>query len=217
MTITADELLATTRAVRKRLDLTRPVARELIDECLALAQQAPTGGNRQTAVFVVVDNPDTRQRLGELYRSGWERYVAEGIGSGAPVRAQDPAAQERQKRITSSARYLADNLEHVPTLVIPCVRPRTDDGSSIPVQASTYGSVIPAAWSYMLAARARGLGTVYTTIHLFHEREAAQLLGIPDHYMQVGLIPTAHLIGDSLKPGPRHPLPEFRRYNHWGD
>lgn len=216
MTLTPDELLTTTRAVRKRLDLERPVDRAVVDDCLTIAQQAPSGGNRQTAVFVVVDDPDQRSALGELYRSGWDRYIVEGVGSGAPIRGEDPAARERQKRITESARYLAENLHRVPVLVIPCVRPRTTD-ATVAVQASTFGSVMPAAWSYMLAARSRGLGTVLTTIHLFHEREAAELLGIPDHYMQVGLIPTAHLIGAGMKPGPRRPLDEFRRWNGWGE
>lgn len=214
MTLTPDELLTTTRAVRKRLDLDRPVDRSVIDECLAIAQQAPTGGNRQTAIFVVVDDAHTRRALGELYRAGWDRYVVEGVGSGAPIRADNPEAKRRQRRITESARHLAENLARVPVLVIPCVRPRTTD-STVAVQASTFGSVVPAAWSYMLAARARGLGTVFTTLHLFHEQEAAAILGIPDQYMQVGLIPTAHLIGHGMSPGPRRPLDEFRRWNRW--
>lgn len=214
MVLTPDELLTTTRAVRKRLDLERPVSRELVDECLAVAQQAPTGGNRQTAVFVVVDDPALRRELAELYRQGWDRYLVEGVGSGAPTGGDDPAARERQRRITESARHLADNLERVPVHVIPCVRPRTE-AATVTVQASTFGSVIPAAWSYMLAARARGLGTAFTTLHLFHEHEAAALLGIPEHYMQVGLIPTAHLLGSGLRAGPRRPLQEFRRWNAW--
>lgn len=215
MPLTPDELLTTTRAVRKRLDLTRPLSRELVDECLAIAQQAPTGGNRQTAVFVAVDDPDQRRALGELYRSGWDRYLNEGVGSGVPFRATDDLARERQRRISDSARHLAEHLAEVPVLVIPCVRPRTTD-ATVAVQASTFGSVIPAAWSYMLAARARGLGTVYTTLHLFHEQEAAAVLEIPEGYMQVGLIPTAHLIGEGMRPGPRLPLDEFRRWNAWG-
>ena len=215
MTMTTDELLTTTRAVRKRLDMDRPVSRELVDECLTLAQQAPTGGNRQTAVFVVVDDPQRRAALGELYRAGWDQYLVEGVGSGAPQHTDaDPVASRRQRRITDSARYLADNLHRVPVHVIPCVRPRTED-APVTVQASTFGSVLPAAWSFMLAARTRGLGTVFTTLHLFHEAEAAKLLGIPDHYMQVGLIPTAHLLGDGLSPGPRRLLDEFRRWNAW--
>lgn len=214
MHLTPDELLTTTRAVRKRLDLTRPVARDLVDECLAIAQQAPTGGNRQTAVFVAVDDPERRQALGELYRSGWDRYLHEGVGSGVPFRAADDLARARQRRISDSARHLAEHLAQVPVLVIPCVRPRTAD-ASLAVQASTFGSVVPAAWSYMLAARARGLGTVYTTLHLFHEQEAAAVLGVPDDYMQVGLIPTAHLAGEGLRPGPRLPLDDFRHWNTW--
>lgn len=216
MTLNPDELLSTTRAVRKRLDLERPVPRSLIDECVALAQQAPSGGNRQTAVFVVIDDPATRETLGELYRAGWERYVREGVGSGAPQRGGDAVAQARQQRIAQSARFLADNLQRVPVLVIPCVRPRTME-APLAVQASTFGSVFPAAWSYMLAARSRGLGTVLTTVHLFEEQAAASLLGIPDDYMQVGLIPTAYLRGDGLKPGARLPLDAFRRWNRWDD
>lgn len=205
--------LTTTRAVRRRLDLTRDVPAALIDECLELAQQAPSGGNRQSAVFVVVRDAGLRRALADLYRRGWRRYLAEGVGQGAPARtaAGDPAAQGR---IAASARHLAENLERVPVHVIPCVRPRTD-ATTVVTQASTFGSVVPAAWSYMLAARARGLGTVYTTIHLFEERAAAALLGIPDDYMQVGLIPTAYTRGTRFRPGPRRPLETFRRVDGW--
>jgi len=196
----ADTLLATTRAVRRRLDLTRPVERRLLEECIALAQQAPSGGNRQGWSFVVVTDRDRRAALAELYRRGWERYVTEGIVE-RPVRAADPGARARARRITASARYLADHLHEVPVLVVPCIAHRTD-GREVVVQASQFGSVLPAVWSFMLAARARGLGTAWTTIHLFHEREAAGVLGIPfDEVMQVALIPVAHLVGEGLRPG----------------
>lgn len=209
-----DTLLTTTRTVRKRLDLERPVPDELIDECLRIAQQAPSGGNRQKAAFVVVRDQGLRNELARIYRAGWEHYRAHGVGSGPPTRVDDPSKVAAQKRIADSALYLAHNLERVPVHVIPCISPRTDDASVV-VQASTYGSVLPAAWSFMLAARARGLATAWTTVHLVHEREAAQLLGIPDDYMQVALIPTAYLRGDQMKPGSRRPLDEFRMWDGW--
>ena len=210
-----DELLATTRSVRRRLDLARPVERELIEECLRLAQQAPSGGNRQWASFVVVTDPERRRALGELYRRGWERYLQEGILGGPPARPDDPGKRRQAARIGRSASYLAKHLGEVPVHVVPCHRGRTEDRPQV-VQASSFGSVLPAVWSFMLAARARGLGTAWTTIHLFHEREAAEVLGIPyDEVSQVALIPLAHVTGTGFKPGPREPLDSFARWESW--
>lgn len=214
--LTPDDLLSTTRAVRRRLDLTRPVAPELIRECLALAQQAPSGGNRQKAAFVVVTDPARRRALGDIYRRAWDHYMAEGVGSGPPtVPAADPEGRAQQRRIGRSARYLADHLGEVPVHVVACHGGRTE-GTPQVVQASAFGSVLPAVWSFMLAARARGLGTTWTTIHLFHEREAAEVLGIPyDEVAQVALIPLAHTIGTDFQPGPRRPLEGFARWDGW--
>jgi nitroreductase len=212
-----DTLLSTTRAVRRRLDLTRPVARELLEECLGLAQQAPSGGNRQNASFVVVTDPAKRAALAEIYRKGWDIYVRDGLLGPPQGLAAEPVARERQKRIGRSARYLADHLHEVPALVIPCINVRTDGRDSV-FQASAYGSVLPALWSFMLAARSRGLGTAWTTIHLFHEREAADVLGIPyDEVMQVALVPVAHTIGDDFAPGPRKPLDDFVHWDSWSE
>lgn len=213
--IDPDDLLSTTRAVRKRLDLSRDVPRTLIEECLALAQQAPTGGNRQSWSFVVVTDPERRAALAEIYRRGWDRYVNEGIAEPPRPPSDDPTARRRQARIAASARYLADHLEQVPVHVVPCIRPRTEGRPTV-VQASIFGSILPAVWSFMLAARARGLGTAWTTIHLFDEAAAADVLGIPyDEVMQVALIPVAFTIGDVFAPGPRAPLEEFVRWDHW--
>ena len=214
--LTPDELLSTTRAVRKRLDLTRPVEPALIRECLALAQQAPSGGNRQRAAFIVVTDPERRRALGELYRRAWDRYMAEGVGAEPPtVPAADPEGRRQQRRIGASARYLADHLGEVPVHVVACHSPRTEERPQV-VQASSFGSVLPAVWSFMLAARARGLGTAWTTIHLFYEREAAEVLGIPyDEVAQVALIPLAHTLGTDFKPGPRRPLDGFARWETW--
>jgi nitroreductase len=211
-----DTLLRTTRSVRKRLDLERPVPRDVVEECLALAQQAPTGGNRQLWSFVVVTDPATRFAIAEVYRKGWDRYVSEGLVEPPSPPASDPVARSRQKRIGASAQYLADNLERVPVLVIPVIRHRVDDREPV-VVASHFGSVLPAVWSFMLAARARGLGTAWTTIHLFYEREAAEILGIPyDEVMQAALIPLAYTIGDEFKPGARLPLDTFVHWERWG-
>jgi nitroreductase len=213
--LTPDELLATTRSVRRRLDTSRPVERGLIEECLRLAQQAPTGGNRQGATFVVVTDPERRRALGELYRRGWDRYLKEGILGAPPSRPADPAKRREAARIGRSAGHLADHIAEVPVHVVPCHRGRTEGRPPV-VQASFYGSVLPAVWSFMLAARARGLGSAWTTMHLFHEREAAEILGIPyDEVTQVALLPLAHVTGEGFKPGPRNPLETFVRWDSW--
>ena len=213
--LSPDELLSTTRSVRRRLDLTRPVERGLIEECLGIAQQAPSGGNRQGAVFVVVTDPRKRRALAEIYRRGWDRYLSEGVLGDAPAPSPDPSQRGQQKRIGRSARYLTDHLADVPVHVIPCHPGRTEDKPQV-VQASAWGSVLPAAWSFMLAARARGLGTAWTTPHLFYEREAAEVLGIPyETVSQVALIPLAHAVGTEFKPGPRVPMERFARWDDW--
>jgi nitroreductase len=211
----ADKLLTTTRSVRKRLDLTRPVERELIVECLQLAQQAPSGGNRQGASFVVVTDPERRKALAEVYRRGWDRYLAEGILGGPPRPTDDPAKQTLQRKIGSSAKYLADHLAEVPVHVVACHPGRTEEKPLV-AQASAFGSVLPAVWSFMLAARARGLASAWTTIHLFHEREAAEILGIPyDEISQVALIPLAYAVGTDFKAGAREPLESFVHWDAW--
>jgi nitroreductase len=213
--LSPDELLATTRSVRRRLDTSRPVARELIEECLRLAQQAPSGGNRQGAVFVVVTDPERRRALGDLYRRGWERYLKEGILGAPPSRPADPARRRQAARIGRSASYLAEHLGEIPVHVVACHAGRTEGRAQV-VQASAFGSVLPAVWSFMLAARARGLGTAWTTIHLFYEREAAEVLGIPfEEVSQVALIPLAHVLGEGFRPGPREPLEAFARWDGW--
>ncbi len=208
-----DRILTTTRAVRRKLDLGRDVPEALIDECLRIAQQAPTGGNREVTRFLVIRDPSLRAALADIYRLGWAKYMDPSTGSGAKKRSGDAAA-ERQRRVMASSLHLAENLERVPVHVIPCVRPRTDD-ASIVLQASTFGSVFPSVWSFMLAARARGLGTTLTTLHLFNEHAAAGLLGIPEHFQQVGLIPVAYTTTTDFSPAPRRPLEEFRRIDGW--
>lgn len=209
-----DELLSTTRSVRKRLDLDRPVEREVIEECLRMAQQAPTSSNTQTWHFVIVTDPEKRQALADLYRKGWNSYRSSS-GYAGRVQAQDADRANVQKRVASSSEYLAEHLQDVPVHVIPCIRGRTD-GLPGNQQASRWGSIIQAAWSFMLAARARGLGTVWTTLHLPYEREAAEVLGIPyDDVMQAALIPLAYTKGTDFKPAPRAPLDSIVHWNEW--
>jgi len=199
--LTPDELLSTTRAVRRRLDLERPVEREVIEDCLQLAQQAPSGSNRQTWRFVVVTDADKRRGLAALFRDVAQRYLAANTGSSEGIRA--------------GVQRLSDHLHEVPVHVIPCITGRTD-GQPGNRQAGVWGSIMPAAWSFMLAARSRGLGTVWTTFHLEHEREAADLLGIPfDDVMQGALIPVAYTLGTDFKPGPRRPLETFADWENW--
>ena len=209
--LTPDELLSTTRAVRRRLDLTRPVEREVLEECLRLAQQAPTGGFAQNWHFVVVTDADKRARLGGLWRDAGRRYLE---ATARRARGADGVDGQRL-RIGRSVVHLLQHIGDVPVHLIPCVEGRTD-GLPSWQQAGRFGSIVPATWSFMLAARARGLGTVWTTFHLAHEREAAELLGIPyDEVMQVALIPVAYTLGTDFKPGPRRPLETMVHWDSW--
>jgi nitroreductase len=202
--LTPDELLSTTRAVRKRLDLTRPVPRELIVECLELAQQAPTAAHSQLWQFVVVTDAEQRRALGDLFRKVADPYLERREGR-----------EGQALRITESARYLAEHVHEVPVHVIPCIEGRYE-GEGHMIVASIFGSIIPAAWSFMLAARSRGLGSVWTTFHLAHERAAAEILGIPyDEVMQVALIPVAYTLGVDFKPGIRKPLDTIVHWDRW--
>ena len=208
-----DQLLSTTRSVRLRLDLTRSVERSSIEACLHIAQQAPTGGNQQGWSFVVVTDAEKRCALGSLYKRGWDAYLQEIAARAA---SETPTMPSRDVlRVYRSAQYLADHMGEVPVLVVPCITGRTE-GAGPGEQASLWGSILPAVWSFMLAARARGLGTCWTTLHLLHEREAADLLGIPyDRVMQAALIPVAHTIGDEFRPGPRKPLDTIVHWEQW--
>ncbi len=217
LNLSPDELLTTTRSVRKRLDLTRPVEPELIRECLEIAIQAPTGGNGQNWHFVVVTDAEQRQALGKLYQKGFALYQ-EMMRSGELVLSSSATAPEQiatYSRVRSSSQYLIDHICEVPVLVVPCIADRVDH---MPVveQAGAWGSILPATWSFMLAARARGLGTCWTTVHLYYEREAAELLNIPyERVMQVALIPLAYTIGTEFKPASRIPLDAVVHWDQW--
>jgi nitroreductase len=205
-----DELLTTTRSVRKRLDLARPVPLELVRECLEIALQAPSGSNRQTWQWVVVTDAGLRQEIGGFYRRAVEGYLASS-GAAGKLFADDPARSAVQRRVGDSVAYLGEHMSAVPVLVLPCIRGRLPTGN----QAGYWGSVLPAAWSYMLAARARGLGTAWTTLHLRFESEIAELLGLPADVRQGALIPTAYYTGDGFRPAARQPLDDVLHIDGW--
>jgi nitroreductase len=210
-----DELLTTTRSVRKRLDLTRPVDPALLRECIGIATQAPTGGNNQGWHFVVITDEDKRRRLAEWYAASFTAMYGDVDAAVARVPQDDRAYVEATRRVISSAHYLADHLAEVPVHVIPCIEGRTD-GLPPPWQAAIWGSLLPAVWSFMLAARARGLGTCWTTLHLTQEKAAAEMLGIPEHVMQGALIPVAHTLGGTdFKPGARRDLDRIIHTDTW--
>jgi nitroreductase len=204
---TVDHLLTTTRSVRKRLDLERPVEPEQIERCLAIAAQAPSGSDRQRWHFVIITDPALRLGIAELYRKSFASYYGAPQGPhGGPYVTTTP--------LEESAVYLAEQFHRVPVLALFCYEGRVE-GQPPAVQASLYGSILPAAWSFMLALRARGLGSVWTTLHLRYEREAAELLGLPDTLTQAALIPVAYYTGDDFKPAKRAPVSERTYWNGW--
>jgi nitroreductase len=212
--LSIDEVLSTTRSVRKRLDLTRPVEPEVIRECLELAVQAPTPGSSQNWHFIVVTDQAQREALAALYRRNIPsmREYAKQAAATAPSEA---VATKYVKGVESAVEY-AEHLHEVPVYVVPCVEGRIRADMSVVEQAGHWGGILPATWSFMLAARSRGLGTVLTTLHLEYEREAAEILGIPyERILQIGLIPVAYTLGTEFKRGPRKPLNEVLHWDRW--
>jgi nitroreductase len=210
--LTPDELLTTTRTVRKRLDMSRPVPIEVIRECLEIALQAPSGSNRQGWEWVVVTDEDQRRAIGEIYGRAVEEYL-DSTGSAARLFGDDPERSQVQQRVGSSVAWLGEHMGDAPVLLLPCIHAgrQLPDGN----QAGLWGSLLPAVWSYMLAARARGLGTAWTTLHLGYEDEVASILGLPDDVRQAALVPTAYFTGETFKPAPRAPLDEVLHVDRW--
>lgn len=209
---TVDELLTTTRSVRKRLDLERPVEPEIIEECLELALQAPTGSNAQGWHFLVITDEEKRAKIAEYYKKSWDDYVK--------VKTERTAGQKnvegQMQRVVSSAIYLAENMHKVPMFIIPCIDGRVEKAAQA-IQAGLYGSILPAAWSLMLALRSRGLGSSWTTLHLRYENEVAELLNIPENFTQAALLPVAYFTGDTFKPAKRLPSKEVTSWDTWGN
>ncbi len=209
----ADQLLSTTRAVRKRLDFERPVEDEIIRECVAAAMQSPSGSNQMTMQFVIVRDAAKRAAIGDVYRQCYAQYRTwDGVYVGS-IKKDDESEQAQQMRVASSADYLGDHMGDSPVLVIPCSAGGRVDGSGALGAASMMANILPAMWSFMLAARARGLGTAWTTMHLLMEKNVAEILEIPfDTVQQTCLSPLAYTKGTDFKPAAR-PAPET--IIHW--
>ncbi len=212
LNLSADEVLSTTRAVRKRLDFDKPVEMDVIKECLEYAVQAPTGSNMQGWQWLVVTDQAKKEGLAALYKQGWEMYTQ--MEGAATTLEMENAAQ--QERVVDSATYLAENFEKVPAMLIPCLPGRFDEAPNM-ISTSMYGSIHPGAWSFMLAARERGLGTAWTTIHLMFEEQAAEILEIPyADVTQCALITIGYTKGTDFKPAKRPPVETVMHLESWG-
>ena len=204
----ADRLLTTTRAVRKRLDLSRPVEPSVLLDCLRVASQAPSGGNGQRWRWVLVRDPAKKRAIAELYAKSYDAYIA-------PKKALVQPGDVRSERMIASSTYLADHMAEVPVLAIPCILDRVAQDASVEQLAGFYGGIFPAVWSFQLALRTRGLGSALTTLHLEYEREVADVLGIPDTVTQAALLPVAYYTGESFSPAPRRPVEEVTYWDEW--
>lgn len=205
---TVDHLLTTTRAVRKRIDLTRPVEPEVVEECLELACQAPSGGNNQRWRWVMVTDAEKKRRVADLYATSFHRYIE-------PKKALLKPEDLRGHRMIKSATHLADHMADMPLLVIPCTLDQLSLDANAEARASLYGGIFPAIWSFQLALRSRGLGSSLTTLHLDYEREIGDVLGIPDTVTQAALLPVGYFTGDDFRPAPRRPSGEITYWNTW--
>ena len=213
LNLSADEVLKTTRSVRKRLDFDKPVERAIVEECLEIALQAPTGSNSQGWHWIVIEDAAKKKALADIYRKNFALYAS------MPGReyAEGDTRGDRQPLVRDSAGYLTDNFEKAPMMMIPCIDGRLDNLPAF-AGAGAWGSLLPAVWSFMLALRERAMGSAWTTIHLMNdgEKEAAELLGIPyDKVTQGGLFPIAYTIGTDFKPATREPLSKVLHWDTW--
>lgn len=198
--LSPDQLLSTTRAVRKRLDFGRRVPDDLIRDCVRLALQAPSGSNRITMRFVVVREPELKAAVAGYYKQSFDVY-----------REKRQARHAQDRRVASSSDYLSEHMAEAPALVLGC-----NEGSDRAAARAGMGNILPAMWSFMLAARARSLGTAWTTLHLAYEREVAAVLGIPyDTVAQAVLTPVAFTKGTDFKPAARPEPDEVIRWDRW--
>lgn len=211
--LSADQLLTTTRSVRKRLDFDRPVNRNVIQQCLEIAFQAPNGSNLNTWRWVVVDDPTIIGKVCELYNQGTEDFISSlGDAVGESYMGADIPGFSG---INESVDYLRQNLHRAPAILFPLMLGRVESGNTF-WQASSYGSILQATWSFFLALRERGMGSAWTTAHLWREKEMAELLGVPyGQFTQVGLFPIAYTIGTEFKKAYRKPFDDVVSWNQF--
>ena len=203
-----DRLLMTTKQVRKRLDLTKEVPIKTVLECIEVASRAPIGGNAQVNRWMLVNDPKTKEALADLYRREGTAYLESG-----KKQVEELGGDATQRAVVDSSLYLLHHLHEVPMMIIPIRNDRP--GTSVFDQATFWGSVTPGVWSLQLALRARGIGSAWTTLHLYHESEASNLLGIPESVTQIALLPTAYYTGEKFHPAKRRPAEEITYLNRW--
>jgi nitroreductase len=219
-----DHLLTTTKAVRRRLDLHRPVSREVVAECIRLACYAPNASNAQDWRWVVVDDPEQRALVGAHYRALVEPPVSQMLATKLSL------GDEAGARISRSILYLAEHMAEVPVLVIPCydviaaesryqqlisdpALQQAAVGGTHEMTSGMYASILPAVWSFQLALRSRGLGSVLTTAHQSDQAGMAEILNIPLGWTQTALIPVAYTTGGDFTPAPRKPVEDVIVWN----
>jgi nitroreductase len=220
-----DEVLTTTRSVRRKLDFDREVERDVIEECLTLAQQATMGSNQEDWRFVAVTEADRKAQIAELYRDVWVQTVErplrerrqDTVARLDPALRSSPADQARQERILASVKYLVDNLERVPVLVFACSAKPVPTAPLGDRASGYYGSIIPIAWSFQLALRSRGLGSVLATAIAFHAERVAEILGLPEGTHPIAMIPVAYTTTLDFKRAPRLSVDQILRWERWGD
>ena len=216
-----DHILNTTRSVRLRLDLEREIPRETIEQVLEISLQAPTGANTQTWRFLVVTDPEIKSGIADYYRKGAEVYIADQTGmtqtgvSATREFSADDMRTAQKEGVMNSSMFLLENMQNVPAMIIPCIESRFEDEMPF-VQASMYGSILPATWSLMLAFRARRIASAWTSLHLVYEKEVRELVGMPDNFTQAALLPIAWLKGGELHKAKRLPLSEVAYWDRWG-
>lgn len=212
LNLSVDELLTTTRSVRKRLDFDKPVGRDVLTECLELALQAPTGSNSQGWQWVFVEDAEKKKAIADVYLANARGYLS---APGAEYPEGDTRG-ERMGAVRDSATYLAEHMHEAPVLLIPCLEGRPDKSPLGGV--SFWASLFPAVWSFCLALRSRGLGSCWTTLHLLGhgEQRVADILGIPnDRYSQGGLFPIAYTKGTDFRPAKRLPADQVTHWDAW--
>jgi nitroreductase len=206
-----DRLLTTTRAVRKRLDLDRPVARDVILDCIRLASYAPNASNAQRWRWVVVTDPEVRGALGAHYRTAITPPMQALL---AQRRRDDDAPGLRH---SESVLHLANVFGRVPVIVAPCAEGHVEDDPTLNGASWLLGSIYQAVWSFQLALRSRGLGSTFTTAHVLFEPEVRALLGVPETHTVTCLIPVAHTIGTDFRPAPRGRVEDVTFWDKWGE
>lgn len=209
------EGIVTTRAMRRYRD--EPIERAELEAILRAAQQGPSGGNIQPWQFLVVADPEVRRKLGEIYRLAYERYEAALLASMPPHRDEESAAT--WERTLAASRHLATHIGAAPAIIVVLMpdidMTLTDDDGDLDV-GTPYASVYPAVQNLLLAARSLGIGGALTTVHRVRQDEVRSLLGVPDRFQTVALVPLGRPTG-RFGVAPRRPVETVTHWDHYGE